>query len=295
MPRLSIVIATTELWPALRATLDSVYEQARSLGAEIIIADRTGHGLPDDAGGRYAGVIWLKQPASSVFGLRGAALARAAGDVVAITEDHCRVAPDWCSNILRVHAEHPEAEVIGGGVENGYPEKLKDWAHHFLVFGPALPPLDLRRRQPVWSVANVACTRSVVARVPARGVVEMFFIRQLEAEGVKFVADPSIIVNHYQSYRFLGLCRYHFDNGRTIAAARLPTLDRTRRGARILSCAILPIYILGLRFSQLWPKRRHRRTLLMSLPWLASLCIAQSCGELVGYVLGAGTSPDRLH
>jgi hypothetical protein len=295
LPRLSIVIATTELWPTIRGALDSVYEQARTHGAEIIVADRTGRGLPDDVGERYPGVIWLKPRARSVFGLRGAALARAAGDLVAITEDHCRVAPDWCANILRVYAEHPDAEVIGGGVENGYPETLKDWAHHFLTFGPALPPLDLRRREPVWSAANLACTRAVVARIPEQGVVEMLFIRQLRSEGVKFMADPSITVSHFQSYPLLTLYGYHFHNGRSIAGARLVDLGGIRRAARLLSCGILPLYILGVRFRQVWSKRMHRRRLVLSLPWLAALCIAHSCGEFVGYFTGAGSSPERLH
>ena len=294
MPRLSIVIATTELWPGIRGALDSVYGQARTHGAEVIIADRTGRGLPEDVGERYPGVIWLKPPARSIFGLRGAALAAATGDLAAVTEDHCRVAPDWCANILRTYAQHPEAEVIGGAVENGYPGILRDWAHHFLVFGPALPPLDSRGQQPVWSMANLACTRSVLARIPKQGVVEMLFLRQLRSEGIKFVANPSIIVNHFQSYPFFTACGYHFHNGRTIAAARLLSLGGIGRGARILACAILPLYILAVRFSQLWPKRQHRRRLLLSLPWLAAFCLAHSSGELAGYLAGAGASPERM-
>src|ERR1039458_9792717 len=101
--------------PEIRMTLDSLFDQARACGAEIIVSDRTGQGLPSDVADRYPGLIWLKQRTGSVFALRGAALARATGDLVATTEDHCRVAPDWCANILRAHVEHPRSEERRGG------------------------------------------------------------------------------------------------------------------------------------------------------------------------------------
>jgi len=46
-PPLSVVIATTKPWPEMRATLDSLLPQARDLGAEVIVADGDGRGLPD--------------------------------------------------------------------------------------------------------------------------------------------------------------------------------------------------------------------------------------------------------
>ena len=34
--------------------------------------------------------------------------------MVAITEDHCDVAPDWCEQVLDAHARHPDAVAIAG-------------------------------------------------------------------------------------------------------------------------------------------------------------------------------------
>ena len=295
MPRLTVVIATTQPWPEIRMTLDSLFDQARACGAEIIVSDRTGQGLPSDVADRYPGLIWLKQRTGSVFALRGAALARATGDLVATTEDHCRVAPDWCANILRAHVDHPDAEVFGGPIDNGYPEMLKDWAHHFLVFGPAVPPIGARRREPIWNAANLTYRRSVLpSRISEQGIVEMFFIRELQAAGATLLADPSIVVSHCQSFPFLVCCRYHFHNGRMIAAARLPSLGPVGRLARLVGCGILPLYVAGIRFSQVWPKRPHRRSLVLGLPWLAAFCVAHSCGEFIGYLIGGGSSPERL-
>jgi len=116
------------------------------VGAEIIVADGHGKGLPDDVTDRYPEVIWLKQPGGSVFYLRGLAMARARGEIVAVTEDHCEVTPGWCERTIRAHKEYPAAAAIGGAVENGATERLIDWAHFFLVFAPFTPPSRMEKQ-----------------------------------------------------------------------------------------------------------------------------------------------------
>src|SRR5712692_6886160 len=130
MPSLTVVIATTQPWPEVRATLGSLFDQVSASGGEVIVSDGSGQELPVEVAERYPGLIWLKQPRASVFALRGVALARAKGDLIATTEDHCTASPDWCASVLRVHAEHPDARVLLGAVANGCPERLMDWAHH---------------------------------------------------------------------------------------------------------------------------------------------------------------------
>ena len=50
---LSVVIATAQPWPEVRACLDSLHAQAQEIGAEIIVADGCGRGLTDDAAAAY--------------------------------------------------------------------------------------------------------------------------------------------------------------------------------------------------------------------------------------------------
>jgi hypothetical protein len=292
---LSIVVATTQPWPEIEMTLDSLFDQAVACGAEIIVVDGTGHGLPEQVDERYPGVVWLRPPVRSAFELRWAGVARALGDIVAVTEDHCTVGPTWCANVIRAHQRHPDAAAVGGPVENGFPSGLKSWAHHFLVFGPAVPPIDEERPGPMWSSANISYKRRVLpAGTPAPGPVELFFMRELQARGERFVADPSVVARHYQTFPLSVLATYHFHNGRTIAAARLPRLSRAIWLARVLACGLLPAYLIGLRWRHVWRKPTHRATFLGCLPWLALLATAHAWGELAGYLAGAGTSPESL-
>ena len=93
---LSIVIATTKAWPELEPCLESLHEQAQAVGAEVVVGDGHGQGLPPDVADRYPGVRWIKWPGRSVFFLRELAMTEAHGAVVAVTEDHCTVTPGWC-------------------------------------------------------------------------------------------------------------------------------------------------------------------------------------------------------
>jgi GT2 family glycosyltransferase len=53
------------------------------------------------------------------------AFARATGDVLAITDDDCEVAPDWLESIRREFDAHPEVGLIGGQVDA--PPSLERW------------------------------------------------------------------------------------------------------------------------------------------------------------------------
>src|SRR5438046_712501 len=84
-PRLSIVIGTTAPWPGIRGCMDALYDQARRVGAEIIVVDSTTGALPGDE--RYAGVRLIRAPGKNVFQLRAIGMRAAAGAIVATTED----------------------------------------------------------------------------------------------------------------------------------------------------------------------------------------------------------------
>jgi hypothetical protein len=109
-PELSIVIATTQPWPEVRLVLDSLYDQAQAIGGEILVADGHGNGWSDRANALFPAVVWLESKGGSVYQLRAMAMSKARGWIVALTEDHCRVAPDWRQAILTSHREFPNRE-----------------------------------------------------------------------------------------------------------------------------------------------------------------------------------------
>jgi len=292
---LSIVIATIKPWPEVRRCLDSLHSQARAMGAEIIVADGHGKALPDDVADWYPDVIWLKKAGGSVFHLRGLAMARARGEIVAVTEDHCEVTPGWCERMITAHKEHPNAAAIGGAVENGATERLIDWANFFLVFGPFTLPLASGEAKRISLQANISYKRRVIPRAASQlGMMEMLFNQQLRERGEKLVADDRLVVCHIQSWGFFGTFAAHFHNGRAIAGFRLQTIKWPERILRLGGCFILAPVLL---WRTVWPICIRRRLLgraLTSVHLLALLVCCHAAGEFAGYLRGPGKSPRWL-
>jgi len=138
-PRLSIVFAATHDSPALHAAVARHLEQLAEVGGELLVADGSPDGLPEDI------PVVVHLPGADVFALRAAATELARGRVVAITEDHCIPEADWHRAILRAHEEHPEIAAVGGTTLNGSTERVLDWANFLVTFATFLPPLPLRR------------------------------------------------------------------------------------------------------------------------------------------------------
>jgi hypothetical protein len=294
-PPLSIVVATTKPWPEIEGCLDSLLKQAKAIGAEILVADGHGRGLPDEGRESYQGVIWLKELGASVFGLRKLGMRQAGGEIIAITEDHCRVTPNWCEQIIQAHKDHPEAAAIGGAVENGATTSLIDWANFFLVFAPFVSPIRNGASERICLQANISYKRRVVERMASQlGVMEMLFTRQLRDEGEVLIADDRLIVSHVQSHGFWGTFAAHFHNGRSIGGFRLEHLGSMERLIRLGSTAILPPYLLCSTLRALVSKPMFRGQVFASLPFLTLLVCCHAAGEFVGYIAGPGRSPQRL-
>jgi hypothetical protein len=292
---LSIVVATAEPWPGVRICFDSLYPQAIALGAEIILADRTGRGLPEDAESLFPGVVWLKQPGLSVYQLRTAGLARARGEVIAITEDHCRAAADWCSRILDAHRAHPEAAMIGGGVENGSPDTVVNWAAFLLGNGPSMPPVETPFQDKAALQANVSYKRRFVPHdIPPYGYMEWIVNRDLIQRGEQILADDRIRAEHVQPLRFRESCVLHYHSGRSVAAFRLRRIGVAERTVRVTACLVMPPLLVLRTLLAVVPKRRHLGWLAAALPLIFVLALCRSAGAFAGLISGPGQSPMRI-
>jgi hypothetical protein len=294
-PALSVIVAARDPWPALRESLDALYPQIGPVGGEIVVAVSDPRVIPPDAAERYPAVTWLQQPNGSVFSLRALAMAHARADVVAVTEDHAWVAPDWCRRVLEAHAEHPAAAAVGGVVENGATATLVDWASFFVANGPSMPPITSGRADTISLQANVSYKRrALVTGPPALGFMPMILHRDLAADGAALVADDRLLVTHVQALGWREHTAGHFHNGRTIAASRLSAMSPAMRALRALGCFVLPPVMLVRTLRTIAGKRRHRKELIASVPLMVWLLCCHALGELFGYAAGPGDSPRHV-
>lgn len=292
---LSVVIGTTQPWPEARAVLDSVYEQAEAVSAEVVLAiGRDDARPPIEA---YPLLKVIERPGETIFELRKHAVAQAAGEIVAVTEDHCVVAPDWCARIIAAHAEFPEADVIGGAVTNGACNSV-GWAGFLISNEPFLPPLETREREIVTGQANMSFKRRALWGWGVGGLDDGRYRTQLHEQGGHLYIDGRIVVSHVQSFPLLDMCVLHFHGGRALAGSQRPHLSLRRWWARLGKVLLLPVRVAvntprlairaGLRDATLW------KPALRCQPWLALVLIFYFSGELVGHLFGSGRSPHRL-
>ncbi len=298
---LSVVAATTQPWPEVRPLLESLREQIAAVGGEIVLGDGSTEGMSDEIRARYPRLRLIHRPGASVFQLRAACVAASTGAIVAITEDHCVAAPDWCERILAAHRDHPDAAAIGGAVANGATATLIDWASFFLVNGASMPPVPTRVRRAIALQANcsykraaVSCYERVARDADELGMMEWLLDEDLHARGAELRSDGRILVEHVQSLGVAATCRIHYDDGRTIAAFRLARMGSLERAVRLAACVAMPPLLTARAAFHVLTKRRRVGLLLASLPWMLVLTSCKAWGNFHGFLFGAGSSPARI-
>jgi Glycosyl transferase family 2 len=290
LPTLSIVIATTQPWPELRGILESLYDQARAIPAEIIVADGHGEAQPPSPS-PFPEVIWITSPDSSVYELRSLAIGRTSGEIIALTEDHCQVTPDWCARVLAAHREYPEAGVIGGAVENGATGSLMDWASFFYTNGAAMLPLKDGECSHIIQLNLSYKRRAISGAIRPAGQMEWMMNEDLRKQGEMLVADHRIVVNHVQSVGVLGTCLLHFHASRALAGFRRLRIGWPELIVRLGACLAMPPLLFARALGAVLPKRRLLGTIVASTPWLVLLVCLRATGALVGFITGPGDSP----
>jgi hypothetical protein len=291
-PQLSIVIPTIRGWPDARVALDPLLPQAERIGAELIVIDGSKRRPPTDL---PPFVRWARKPGWSVFQLRAWGYGEAKGEIVAVTEDHCVPAADWCERILAAFREHPDAQAIGGAVENGADKTMSDWAAFFLTQAPYMAPLEHGPARVIAAPVNVGYKQAVLDRLAAaegEGVID--FMEMSDDNRALFVTDDRIRVKHDLSKSFWEGSLAQFDNGRSIAGYRRPNMTRMDY-VRMATVPIMPIYRTFRTIRRVMAKDASRATLARSTPTIVWFQYCASVGELIGYLKGPGDSPTRLY
>ena len=288
---LSVVITSTHGWPEIAPCLAALKDQIADVGGEIIVVDRSGAGLPAAVEADCPLVEWVTVPSATVFALRAEGLRCARGAIIASTEDHCVPSTDWCRQILRAHADHPDTLVIAGAVENGSTTRLVDWANYFMALCAFAPPVRAQRQRAV-PIANVSYKRACFDGMQrfSPGWLEFDFnVRALERDMAAI--DNGMLVSHVHSHSIVDNMRGNYHNGRSTtglasdAERSFGRYQRVRRSMRRAWSAFFGTFLL------MHGKERYRRALIASAPWMSVLCLAHLTGEVAGIVWGAGRSP----
>lgn len=284
---LSVVVVALEGGEALRATLAALRTQEPCGGpVEVLVAcDET---IAPAPGGELAdGVRLVRVPgAVSPAEMRAVAVAQTRAPIVALTEDHCVPAADWCARIVAAH-RLPRA-AIGGAIEKREPDDSLGWAVYFADYSRYMLPLAAGAA-PYLSDCNVSYKREALERVRHRWSTafhETVVHAALHAAHEETWLDPSIVVHESRQLPLGDLLRDRYRHGRLFAALRSTELGRGRRLTMSAMALGLPVLSVGRIAARTVARRRAAGRLLASLPALVLLSAAWAAGECTGYATG---------
>jgi hypothetical protein len=286
-PPLSVVIAVREGLAEITAVLGALVPPAEATGTEVVIVgDLRGEQPP-------AGPVRLIDlPTEDIYALRRRGVEESRGEVVAIGEDHAVPRPDWCSAVIRAHAEHPEAAAIAGCLVNATDATLAGRAN-FLAFAaswqPPMPVLPGDRPPPS---SALSFKRSALAEIGSRptGWFEASLIPALFEAG-KMAADERIVVDHFQDHGSLWAVRNAYDSARASYGYERPRLSSAeRRKVARWSIANVPGRL-----------RREARDAARGAPvpaperaLISLIAAGAGLGATLGTIFGPGRSPIRV-
>jgi hypothetical protein len=286
-----VIITSTSSLQEVLTCLSTITQQSCRQRLEIIVPYGADDASPETIATNYPDVICIRlQRATPLPRLLGAALARATGEVVAITDASCGIDAHWVSAILQAHAgPHP---IIGGAVEPEGLRTLVDWAAYFCDYGQFMLPLTEGVVNEVPG-NNISVKRRALAR--GREFVEGEFwksswCRRMQMEGLSLYTVPSIVVYYRKSFRLWQYLVHRFHNGRCFAGMRLAQLSHVGRGVYVAASPVLPALFCARLLKTVLPKRRYLGRLCRSFPIIALATASWALGECVGYLLGPGVS-----
>jgi hypothetical protein len=294
-PALSLIVATTHGWPGYRDVFLTHRAAVNAVGGEMIVADSSGNPAPaaSEVGPQ---VTWLSAPGEGVFRLRARAYPVTRGTIVAHTEDHVVIAPDWAVIALDLHRQLPQAAVIGSVVENGSRKELNAWANFFVGHLWDMPSVGQAHRVEAAGMTCITYKRHAIEGMTAvgeLGVNETFHQRLLSKAGEIVLLDDRLRCSHIQSDGVRRMVGRTWHAARAGAAMRRQKLT-PKQVLRIALTPVLPVVYSAAIARQVAARRYYPGRALASAPWMLGFLGVRTVAELVGYVAGIGDSASKF-
>lgn len=279
---ISVVVASCRSRELLDETLAALLPQCRAVDAELIVARTVSS--PEPA--LPAGCRLVQCPATATIPeLRGAGLAAAKGDWVALTEDNCAASGNWLVEMSSGFVG--PATIVGGSMANARPARAIDCGAalaEYGFFGADQPPAA-PGAAPLVTGANVAYHCSIVPEVAEwalAGDWEDVIHGRLAAQGATFRVMRRAIMGQNLRYRLTSFCVDRYQHGRDYARVRSATLPP---GRRLLLAGATPL-LPPLLTARIWRSsgRSSPTEFVRALPWTLAFLSAWAVGEAIGYL-----------
>lgn len=222
---ISVLICTWNRGALIQDTLRSLIETSTLSADEIIVVN--GGGKNDCAQTlaywkeRCSYLREIKIENINLANSRNIGLRACQGDLILMTDDDARVFPDWIEQMVRIHAQHPEAGVVGGEVVDASGNSLLSHIADVTTF----PRYGYA--QEVRHVPGVNCSfkREVIAQIGEQDLAlfrgeDVDYTWRAQKAGWKVLYVPDIKVYHAHRPSWKGLYHQHHMYGRAYYRVR---------------------------------------------------------------------------
>jgi glycosyltransferase involved in cell wall biosynthesis len=290
---LSIVIASSHSINNTEQVLQSLRSQVNhDDDVEIIVADSSGTEEPLlQLKDQNPDVLFLEFPLNTPLPtLWGAGIAKARGNIIAITDSLCIPDDQWIHSIFKAHVA--DDLIIGGAVESAPSRTWLDWAAYFCEYGQFMQPLQegVVTELPGNNISFKRVALENGKKFTEHGFWKTFWCRHLQEQGIRLVSKSSIVVFDRKSYAFLPFLNRRFHHGKCFGGMRGQRMSVLRRGIFLFGSTLLPIVFLWRTGKAIVSKKRYVKEFVMSLPYSILAIISWSFGEFCGYLTGPGSS-----
>jgi hypothetical protein len=293
---LSVVVTVFSGPRELARCLEALEGQKNAVPLEIVVPYDDALGGAEQLRERFPAVRFLRLPGRRTPAeLRAAAILTAGAPIVALLEDHCTPANDWCSRVLDAHrSQHAAA---GGCIEKGFPaggtgDTALNWAMYLTDYSRYMPPMPAGPAHGL-SDCNVSYKRSALEKVRSLWSEEFHenVVNGALAEaGESLWFEPGIVVRQQRPLDARRALRDRYAFGRLFGSTRVAGAALQIRLVRAAAALVMPPVLVARVAGNLLQRRRHRGQLIRCLPWLVVVCTAWMVGEAVGYLLATPDS-----
>ena len=216
--------------------------------------------------------------------------------IVAHTEDHCVLDPEWARTALDLHGTYPDAGVIGAVIENGSRNQLNDWANFFIGHLWDMPGVGEGHQVETAGLTCVTYKRRAIEgmkSVGELGVNEAYHQRALARSGETLLMDDRLRCSHVQSDGVRKAVSRTWHAARAGAAMRRQELT-PRSMLRIALTPVLPIVYSAAIARQVAARRYNTSRAILAAPYIVGFLGIRAVAEVVGYVAGVGDSASKF-
>lgn len=293
-PALSIVIASVNGPELLEKTLKAIDNLAERGQIEVVVVDRTGQNVRSRLKDRSPAVtvVPVDEPLT-IPRLRYLGVGASHAPIVAFLEDHVTVEPGWARGIFDAHQN--DCGAVGGAVADGRCD-LVSTAAFLCEYHRYMPPVV----EGPWDDLpgnNIAYKREAIdkyAYLLDNGKWESWINQELRAEGVQTRSTGNAVVRHIKPFGFMHFLTQRFHFARSFAGMRRDDQTWMRRFVYGIGSLALPLVFLSRISRAVIVKRVAPGRFLKALPLIVVFVSAGAIGEMIGYIVGSGTSLERV-